>query len=307
MKSGVLLVDKPRGPTSHDVVARVRKKLGTRRVGHAGTLDPEATGLLVVLVEEATKLAPYLTADDKGYLATVVLGRATDSGDAVGKTTHEASVPREIADELAQIAEIGGRASAPTVAAAIETERARTTQVPPAFSAIHVDGVRSHALARAGVAPELAPRPVFARKMEIRGASPGDAPTIDVELHVSKGYYVRSFARDLGDGLGVPAHLGSLRRTRSGAFSIGEAVLLEEIREEALIDVPDAAVRALPVITLAPDAERLVRFGRLIEAPPEAPVGPIALLDETRKTLIAIAEARDGNLAVLRGFSARVA
>ena len=138
---GVLVVDKPGGMTSHDVVARVRRLLGTRRVGHAGTLDPMATGVLVVLVGEATKLGPYLTADDKGYVADVAFGRATDTLDAEGTTTTSADVPPWLCDEIAS-------RESPRLAAALAEELGRGSQVPPVFSAIHVDGRRSHDRAR---------------------------------------------------------------------------------------------------------------------------------------------------------------
>lgn len=300
MKSGVLLVDKPHGPTSHDVVATVRRKLGTRRVGHAGTLDPAATGLLVVLVEEATKLAPYLSGEDKSYVATVTLGRSTDTGDAAGKTLLEASLGAPLLSELERLENEGVGASVPCLAAALDGERARTSQVPPVFSAIHVGGVRSHELARAGLAPELAPRDVSVRALAIERANAREA-TLVVRLEVSKGYYVRSFARDLGDALGVPAHLSALRRTRSGAFSIDEATLLESVSPDALVSLEKAAKCALSALTVDPISERFLRTGRPIDLATTA-TGPIAVLSEGG-ALVAIAESKDGKLTVLRGFS----
>ncbi len=300
MRGGVLLVDKPHGPTSHDVVATVRRKLGTRRVGHAGTLDPAATGLLVVLVDEATKLAPYLTGEDKAYVATVALGRSTDTGDGAGKTLREAPLGAPILAELDRLATEGTAASAPLVGRALEGERARTSQIPPAFSAIHVGGVRSHELARAGLAPDLAARDVSVRALAIQAADPA-AQTLVVRLEVSKGYYVRSFARDLGDALGVPAHLSALRRTRSGAFSIDEARALDEVSLDALEPLETAAKCALPAVVVGPSDERLVRTGRTIDAGAIA-TGPVAVFSETG-ALVAIAEPREGKLTVLRGFS----
>jgi tRNA pseudouridine55 synthase len=300
MKSGVLLVDKPHGPTSHDVVAKVRRKLGTRRVGHAGTLDPAATGLLVVLVEEATKLAPYLSGEDKAYVATVALGRSTDTGDAAGKTLAEAPLGSPLLAELARLATGGAVADTPLLAAALEHERVRTSQVPPAFSAIHVGGVRSHELARAGHAPDLAPREVSVRALAIEAADPS-APSLVVRLDVSKGYYVRSFARDLGDALGVPAHLGALRRTRSGAFSIDEARALDDIGADALKPLEEAAKCALRAVVVTGDDERLLRTGRTVDGSTIA-TGPVAVFSESG-ALVAIAEPRDGKLTVLRGFS----
>lgn len=303
MRSGVLLVDKPAGPTSHDVVSIVRRKLGTRRVGHAGTLDPAATGLLVVLVEEGTKLAPYLSGEDKAYVATVALGRSTDTYDAAGQTVVEAAVPGAIAAEIERIATAGPAASAPSIEAALDEERRRTSQVPPVFSAIHVGGVRSHELARAGRATELAPREVSARSIELLRAVTETA-SLEVSLDVTKGYYVRSFARDLGETLGVPAHLAALRRTRSGAFSLDEAVMLADVSAERVIDLGSAAKRALSTIVVDPDSERLIRTGRTIATGTVA--SPVAVFSETG-VLVAIAEPRDGQLTVLRGFTPEAA
>ncbi|HTN87108.1 MAG TPA: tRNA pseudouridine(55) synthase TruB, partial [Sorangium sp.] len=156
---GVLVIDKPRGPTSHDVVARLRRALGVKRIGHAGTLDPMASGVLVVLVGEATKLAPYLTAQDKRYTARVALGVGTDTLDADGDVTAAAPLPAWLDAELAALAAASGppgdaalAALAPRIAAALDAERARRAQTPPAYSAIKVAGQRSYALARAGQA-----------------------------------------------------------------------------------------------------------------------------------------------------------
>jgi len=201
---GVLVVDKPGGMTSHDVVARARRLFGTRAVGHAGTLDPMATGVLVLLFGEACKLSAYLTGQDKTYSAGVRFGSATDSLDADGRVTEERTLP-------------AGWLARETLDRALAVERARTLQVPPAVSAISEGGRRAYQRVRAGETVELAPRPVRVARLELLEWS--DAG-VDVELEVSKGYYVRAFARDLGATLGVPAHLGRLRRLTSGAFSL---------------------------------------------------------------------------------------
>ena len=277
---GVLVVDKPGGMTSHDVVARVRRLLGTRRVGHAGTLDPMATGVLVVLVGESTKLGPYLTADDKGYLAEVAFGRATDTLDAEGATTTTAAVPVWLGEEIAQ-----SRAptDSPRVTAALAAELGRTEQVPPAFSAIHVDGRRSYDRARAGEVVELPPRPVLVRRLavaEMEG-NPADRaePRIQLEVDVAKGYYVRSLARDLGERLGVPAHLTALRRTRSGAFQLAEAVRLDAgpaaIRA-ALIPTAAAIARALPLGHLTAAGAVRARQGKRLDAADFTTLPPVA-------------------------------
>jgi tRNA pseudouridine55 synthase len=267
---GVLVVDKPSAMTSHDVVARVRRVLGTRRVGHAGTLDPMATGVLVVLVGEATKLAPYLTADDKRYAARVALGRATDTLDAEGATTATAEVPAWLVDEIREAARLGHGGPEPLfprLAEALRGEAARAEQVPPVFSAIHVDGRRSYELARAGEAVALDPRPVAVRRLDVTGGGTpeAEAPWVDLELDVAKGYYVRSLARDLGDRLGVPAHLAALRRLQSGAFSLEGAVALDpQALRGALVPPSEAAARALPVGRLGDEGVVRARQGKLL-------------------------------------------
>lgn len=254
---GVLVLDKPKGPTSHDVVGKLRRALGMRRIGHAGTLDPMASGVLVMLLGEATKLGPYLTAHDKAYEARVVLGRGTNTLDAEGQVTAEAPLPSWLTEEITQ----GG--AGPRIAEALDLERARTEQAPPAFSAIKVQGAKSYDRARRGEAVELAARPVAVRSIELRGAGilePERLVFLDVSLDVSKGYYVRSLARDLGLALTVPAHLGALRRTQSGPFGLDAAKALgapaEELRA-AVLPLAAAVRLALPVAVLT--AEGVVR------------------------------------------------
>jgi tRNA pseudouridine55 synthase len=257
---GVVAVDKPSGMTSHDVVARARRILGTRRIGHAGTLDPMATGVLVLLVGEATKLGPYLTAHEKRYEARVAFGRATDTLDAEGATVASAEVPGWL------LAEIGAAApeGRPRLAAALEAEIARASQVPPAYSAIQVDGRRSYDRARAGEEVDLAPRPVAVRDLRLlRGGVPElpALPFVDLDVDVSKGYYVRALARDLGERLGVPAHLAALRRTASGPFTLARAVPLDALRS-ALQPLAAAAAEALPVGGLTAEGAVRVRQGK---------------------------------------------
>lgn len=241
--SGVLLVDKPAGPTSHDVVGWVRWQLGVRRVGHAGTLDPAATGLLVVVVGAATKLVPYLTGQDKRYRARVVLGARTTTGDADGEVVQAVPCPA------------GLEARVPAALAGLAEIRALP---PPAFSAIHVDGQRAHVLARAGVAPELEPRP-----MTVHAIVPGpvirqgDRILVDVELLVSKGTYVRSLAEALGDALGVPAHLGALHRLQSGTLGLDHPRAITGLVVERRPDPPGAPRGGPPRVRLTlplPDA-----------------------------------------------------
>ncbi|NUP11015.1 MAG: tRNA pseudouridine(55) synthase TruB [Polyangiaceae bacterium] len=306
---GVLLVDKPRGPTSHDIVGLVRRRLGTSRVGHAGTLDPMASGLLVVLVGEGTKLEPFLSAADKCYVAGVSLGRATTTLDAEGDTTHEAPVGDDVRGELAALA-CDLASPAPLVRAALDAELARTEQVPPAYSAIHVDGVRSYQRARAGEEVILPPRRVHVLDTKLVSTS-ADPPHLDVELTVSKGYYVRAFARDLGAALDTAAHLDALERTRSGTFDRTGAIDITkegvDVRAHVL-SLADAASRHLTALRLDAAQERLVRNGRgldpaRVERSLDVNVGDrCALVDESSRSLIAVAERRSDELAVLRVF-----
>jgi|LNFM01.1.fsa_nt_gb tRNA pseudouridine55 synthase len=231
---GVLIVDKPGGCTSHDVVAWARRAFSTREVGHAGTLDPMATGVLVVLIGEATKLSTWVTSEDKSYEAELCFGRETDTLDADGVVTRELAAP------------LLDRAS---VEAAARSMLGAISQTPPAVSAIKVGGVAAHERVRRGEVVELPPREVVLRDVEITEVE-GDRARM--ALSVSKGFYVRSFARDLAAKLGTVAHLTALRRTRSGVFSLSNAldgVRLRQARE----DEParsEARGRLLPLAAL---------------------------------------------------------
>jgi len=285
-KSGVLVVDKPVGPTSHDVVARLRRALRTREVGHAGTLDPLASGVLVVAVGEATKLVSYLTAADKEYLATVRLGELTDTLDAGGVVVESRDVPADWTSHLDE---------------AIGCERARVEQVPPVYSAIQKDGERSHAKARRGEAVELAPRVVAVRALEVVAVRERE---LDLVMTVSKGYYVRSLARDLAERLGTAGHLTALRRTRSGSFSLADAVPLDPAPRSPTLSVAEAAARALPVTTLTALGLEQARVGKRV-APEDlgtSAEGPHAWLDGAGR-LVAVGTLEDGTGRVLRGFN----
>ncbi len=286
--SGVAVIDKPRGLTSHTVVAQARRLFGRKDVGHAGTLDPMATGVLLVLVGQATKLSGYLTAESKRYAAEIYFGRATDSLDADGQTTEE----RELAP---------GALTIEAVEAALEQERGRREQTPPAVSAIKVDGQRAYALARRGEAPELAPRTVEVLELMATELEP---PRLRCELWVSKGYYVRSLARDLGERLGTVAHLSALRRLSSGPFGLDRASPWPTSTPPALLGLSEAACSAMPRCVLAESAVLRARQGKRLdpneftELPPGD--GPGAWLSPTGE-LVAIGT-RGGELKVLRGF-----
>ena len=269
------------------MVAQVRRALRVREVGHAGTLDPFATGVLVMAVGEATKLVAYLSADDKAYEATVLLGVGTDTLDAQGAVVVRSELP---VDAL-----LPSR-----VERVLEGERERTTQVPPQYSAVHHQGERAYDRARRGEVVELAARSVAVRELRLVGLAP---PLVELFLVVAKGYYVRALARDLAEGLGTVGHLVKLRRVRSGHFSLSDAVGPNDWTT-GVIPLADGAKRCLPYGILTDDAVRKARFGQLLlpeEVPSEA-AGAQAWLD-TKGQVVAVGERRpDGFGRVLRGF-----
>jgi tRNA pseudouridine55 synthase len=274
---GVTVVDKPSGMTSHDVVAKARKWFGTREIGHAGTLDPMATGVLVLAIGEATKLVPYLTASDKEYEATIALGVATDTLDADGKETERVAVPSSWTTALD---------------AAIEEERKRTMQLPPIFSAIHAKGARSHERARRGETVELDERPV--RVISLDAIATREAE-LDVRMTVSKGFYVRALARDLAARLGTVGHLTALRRVRSGTFTLADA--------GTLVPLTVAATRVLPTATLTEAGAVHARVGRKVPLDDLWPndAGEHAWLAPDG-ALVAIGRIEDDAGKVTRGF-----
>lgn len=269
---GMLLVDKPSGPTSHDVVSVVRRSLGVRRVGHAGTLDPFATGLLVLLVGRATRLLPYIDAEPKEYEATVRLGLATDTDDLTGRVTAEAAPPSRAAVERAMEALTGD-----------------ILQQPPAFSAKQVGGRRSYAAARAGERLELQPVKV---RVHCWSVSAWREDEVDVTIACSGGTYVRALARDLGALSGSAAHLTALRRVRSGPFTLASAFALDDVAAGAAALLPPIeAVRSMPVERLGDGALARVVNGRPVEATVPGDRG--ALVDAAG-ALVAVAARESG-------------
>ena len=255
--SALIAIDKPAGCTSHDVVSRVRRAVGEKRVGHAGTLDPAATGVLVVGIGQATKLLGLLTLDRKGYRATFQLGSETTTDDAEGEVTATAEVPSELLDPM--------RAAAAVAALVGEHD-----QVPPSFSAVSVNGRRAYDAARAGEALELKARRVRVFGAELLGVDP-DARTWELDLDVSKGTYIRSIARDLGRELGCRAHVGALSRTFAGPVTLADCVSLDELESggaglvhERCLD--PVATLGLPARELALEEVSDVMCGRRIEA-----------------------------------------
>ena len=265
---GLVVVDKPAGWTSHDVVARVRRLAGTRKVGHAGTLDPMATGVLVCGVNRATRLLTYLVGADKTYTATVRLGAATVTDDAEGEVTTRAD-----ASEVTEA----------DVAAGVARLTGDIEQVPSAVSAIKVDGRRSYARVRSGEDVALPARPVTVRRFEVLALRPvlddgGSLLDVDVEVECTSGTYIRALARDLGASLGVGGHLTALRRTAVGPYLIEAARTLEELEASfSLTPVADAARQAFPVRDVMPEEARALGYGQRVPASGRA--GVVAAID----------------------------
>jgi tRNA pseudouridine55 synthase len=247
---GVVIVDKPAGITSHDVVARCRRFFGTRKVGHAGTLDPMATGVLVIGIERATKILGLLTTSAKSYAATIRLGQTTSTEDADGEVLQTMSA-RHITDGQ--------------IDAAIAGLRGDILQIPSAVSAIKVAGKRSYQLAREGRPVELPARPVRVERFELLNARRvGEFVDLDVEVDCSAGTYIRALARDLGNELGVGGHLTALRRTRAGHFGLDQARTLEELGEDPRLSysLDEACLQSFPRRDLTADEALDVSHGR---------------------------------------------
>ncbi|MFW6866089.1 tRNA pseudouridine(55) synthase TruB [Nocardioides sp. CPCC 206347] len=248
-ESGLVVVDKPAGMTSHDVVARVRRLAGTRKVGHAGTLDPMATGVLVLGVERATRLLGHLMLTEKGYDATVRLGVSTTTDDAEGEV----------------VATAGASSLQPgPVAAAFGAQVGEIMQVPTAVSAIKVDGKRAYARVRAGEEVELKARPVTIHALEVHDLRvEGDWLDVDITVRCSSGTYIRAIARDVGAALGVGGHLTALRRTAVGPYGLDVARTLDDLNESfSQLPIAAAARAAFPALDLDEEQAQSVRFGR---------------------------------------------
>jgi tRNA pseudouridine55 synthase len=296
---GVLVIDKPLGPTSHDVVAQLRRVLKTKRVGHAGTLDPLASGVLVIAVGEGTKLVPYLTLGNKSYDVTIKLGEETLSLDAGSPVTRALAIAPETREEI--------RVCGPRFQAAIATEHTRALQVPPQVTAIHVNGMRAHERVRRGEVVDVPARAVKVHTLDFVSFDEA-AHTCSFRLCVSKGYYVRAFARDFAESLGTLAHVTALRRTASGSFNLTQAC---PIAEPAMLSLTEAAKACLPVQVLTELGALHAAQGKPItkasfldaeaQAQSEHPVGNAWFAQDGR--LIAIGSFDGENGRVLRGFS----
>ena len=290
---GILVALKPAGPTSHDIVALVRRLAATKRVGHGGTLDPFASGVLPLFLGRATRVVEYHLGDRKGYRATVCFGATSTTDDLEGELTPaDAPAPgRDVVEN------------------ALGSLRGPISQRPPAYSAIKVAGRRAYALARAGESVELASRDVTIHRLDLvewDGSDP-DRPIGILEVECSAGTYIRALARDLGELVGSGAYLGALSRTSSGTFRLDEAIPLERVREAAadgpdalaaLLLPIDAGLDSLPELVITDGEVAAISRGQFIRAalPPGEADAPIRVRDGAGR-LVAIATVRDGRLA----------
>lgn len=291
-RSGIVVVDKPAGMTSHDVVARLRSAFSTRKVGHAGTLDPMATGVLVAGIERGTKLLAHLVAEDKVYSTTIRLGEATSTDDAEGEVVdkHDASAVSEAA-----------------IRAGVDALTGDIMQKPAAVSAIKIGGRRAHELVRAGEEVDIPARPVTVYSFELGEIRRvGDVIDIDARVHCSSGTYIRSLARDLGAALGVGGHLIALRRERVGPFSLDDARTLDALADtpELSLTMDQALTRGWPVLEVTADEYAALAMGKRLEPRGlrgvHAAVGPdgraVALVKEQGKRLATTFVARPSTL-----------
>jgi tRNA pseudouridine55 synthase len=287
---GILPVDKPDGPTSHDVVGMARRALRTRRIGHTGTLDPFASGLLLLCVGPSTRLSEYLTALPKSYRATVRLGETTDTDDRTGEVVRRSDAWQAL-DE-------------PAIQAALARQVGTIGQLPPRYSAKKIGGERMYAVARRGGEVERDPVRVTIHRIELLGVR---LPEVDIEVECSSGTYIRAIARDLGEALETGGHLTRLRRTRVGAYGVERALPVDALPDVAAVErallPPAAALAHLPRVVLDPEGARLVSHGRAVPAPAELDGGgPVVLLAEDG-ALLAIAERRGDQLQPRKVFS----
>lgn len=286
MDSGILLVDKVGGMTSHDVVSRARRVLGTRKVGHAGTLDPMATGLLILGVNSSTRLLTFMVGLDKEYTATIRLGIATSTDDAEGDSLGQPADVRAVTDTA--------------IAAGIGSLTGDIMQRPSTISAIKVEGKRAYALARDGVDVELKERPVTISAFEVVAIARREGfVDVDARVECSTGTYIRALARDLGAALGVGGHLTALRRTRIGPFHLEHARPIEH--EPALIPPQDAASRLFPSVPLDAAQAADLMHGKRITLDAQDTRGPVAALAPGGE-LIGLVAIVDGRARVLVNF-----
>jgi tRNA pseudouridine55 synthase len=280
---GVLNLNKPSGPTSHDIVATVRRIIGEKRVGHTGTLDPLATGVLVVCVGKATRIVEYLTAQDKEYEAVMVLGRTTSTQDSAGEetsSTDASHITRELVEEV------------------LPRFTGRIMQTPPMVSAVKHEGKRLYELARKSIEVHREPRELTIYELEITSFSSGENPAVGLRVACSSGTYIRTICNDIGEALGVGGYMRSLVRTRAGRFELADSVGLEgldrsvsEGRLDGLILSMDEALSHFPSVTADPIQSGIVAHGGAIASELSVPDGTLVRVKDETDALIAIGKA----------------
>lgn len=294
MLRGILLVDKPQGPTSHAIVSMARKALGLKKVGHAGTLDPMATGLLVLGVGPGTKLLTYFVGLDKTYRATIRVGQATHTDDAEGEPVGEPAPPEQL-----------DRLDSSRIEQALKGYLGEVDQIPSSVSAVRIDGKRAYDRVRAGEDVEIPSRRVTIHRIDVLEIRrDGLWWDIDVEIECSSGTYIRAIARDLGSDLGVGGHLTALRRTKVGPFGVDHAISPDDITAESLIALGQAASAVLPVVTLTTAQTMELGHGKQIflDAPEGlAPDAPVACVGPDGD-LVAICSVSQSVSNILVGF-----
>jgi tRNA pseudouridine55 synthase len=288
--TGVLPVDKPEGPTSHDIVAAARRALGTRRIGHTGTLDPFASGLLLLCLGPATRLAEYITPLSKRYRAVMRLGEATETDDLLGRVIDRSGAWRDLREE--------------DVRSVLAAFVGSIDQLPPMYSAKKVAGERLYAAARRGEEVDRASVAVRIHRIEVLAIR---LPDVEFEVECGAGTYIRSIARDVGGALGVGGHLRALRRTRSGDFDVAAAVPVSDLgdapRVRSSLVSPADAVRHLPAFTVTAEELPALTHGRALTLVAGRQVeGPVRLLSEDGR-LLAIAESQGGRFQPRKVFS----
>jgi tRNA pseudouridine55 synthase len=284
VEPGLIVVDKPQGITSHGVVSRMRRICGTRKVGHGGTLDPMATGVLIIAVGKATKLLTYVSGLDKSYAATIRLGQATVTDDAEGEVTGSA--------DASAVEDAAVREGLAAMTGAID-------QVPSAVSAVKIDGQRAYKRVREGETVELKARRVTIASIEVEAIRrEGDFVDVDVDVSCSSGTYIRAIARDLGNALGVGGHLTALRRTRIGGFGIDTAATLETLAERSeageslgTLSMGEAAARLMPTRTATEAEAKALSYGKSLDA--AGIEGRYAVLSEDGDLLAVMTEQGD--------------
>ncbi len=295
MTSGILVIDKPPGLTSHDVVMRVRKRLGIKKIGHAGTLDPAATGVLVLGVGMATRLLEYMTAVNKAYVGEVCFGEATDTDDAMGHVTAVGDATFLTMDQV--------------VAAARPFIGVQWQKVP-AYSAVHIEGRRAYEWARTGTEVDLPSKKIKIEELNVSAFQPGSLATATFSVTCSKGTYIRSLCRDWGAALSLPAHLKSLRRLQSGSFSIDESVTLDrfltDLQPERFLLSTLEGVRDLTWLEVSSTTAACLRLGQRVRSFSGPSKGPVAAVCDGELVAIVLPlsdEESDGWLQPQKVFS----